>query len=362
MEIVTFNKSQQTKIIAHAAKVLKKGGVVIVPSDTVYGIAVDATNDEAVIKLLALKSRPMGKAISVFCGNVQTLPKYVSISPSQQKIVRHVLPGPYTLVLPSTHKVSLLVEAENGTLGVRVPDFEFINSLVQTFGTPLTATSANRAGHSPHYSIETLLHTLSEKKKQLIDLVIDAGKLPVHKPSTVVDLTADTIKVLRKGDFAAQFSSLQTAEAYSSQSEADTRKIATAFIGKNYQKAHDKALIIFFIGNLGAGKTVFAQAVAGYFGIQRVVSPTFVIYYEYPVAKGLINNFIHADFYRLQDIDEFAHLGLEQYLAPGNIMCIEWAEKSGPLLNELMKKGNCVSVSIEYTGAASRNIIISHHY
>ena len=140
-----------------ALKVLKNGGLVIVPSDTVYGVAVDATNENAVKKLIEFKSRPPGKAISVFCGSIDRLMEYVDVSASQKNVIKELLPGSYTLVLASKHKVSSLLEAENGTLGVRVPQSDFVNELVNAFGRPITATSANRAGQSPHYSC--LLYT-----------------------------------------------------------------------------------------------------------------------------------------------------------------------------------------------------------
>lgn len=358
MDIVTLATSPINDIIGYAKNLLKKGGVVVVPSDTVYGIAVDPTNEAAVGKLIKFKERPPGKAISVFCGTIERVKKYVRVSQGQEKLINRLLPGPYTLVLPSRHKVSSLIEAENGTLGVRVPDYNFTNSLVNAYGTPLTATSANRANQSPHYSIKALLHSLSEEKKQLIDLIIDAGKLPVRKPSTVIDCTVDSIRVLREGDFNAHFSTSLT-KVYHSDSEEDTKRVALALIKSLYKETATKPLIIFLIGNLGAGKTVFTKAMAAFLGVTSIVSPTFVIYYEYEATKKPVTHFIHADLYRLQETAEFTHLGLEEYIRPGHILCIEWAEKSSPIMESLMQKATCVQVKIDYSGPTARNITIS---
>ncbi|KXK12239.1 MAG: Threonylcarbamoyl-AMP synthase [Microgenomates bacterium OLB23] len=235
---------------------MQQGGLVIVPSDTVYGVSVDATNQEAVKKLINFKSRPPGKAISVFCGTIERLKEYVEVSPAQEKLLHKLLPGPYTMVMHSKHKVNALIEAENGTLGVRIPDADFANDLVNAYNAPITATSANKAGQSPHYSVDALLNSLSDEKKQLIDLIVDAGKLPIRKPSTVIDMTKDEMKVLREGDFTSLLQLQGSREELDSESEEETKNIARALIEKNYMRAKHKPLVFIFSGTLGAGKTV----------------------------------------------------------------------------------------------------------
>src|SRR3989344_6051919 len=180
--------------------VLQRGGLVVIPSDTVYGLSVDATNPEAVRKLIAFKSRVPGKAISVFVGSLESASKYVRISSRQEKLLESMLPGAFTIVLPSKHVVAKKVESERDTLGIRIPDYPLINKVVQLYNKPITATSANLSGRSPHYSIQSLLKSIPAYKRQYIDLIVDAGKLPRHKPSTVIEFSSDEVKILRKGD------------------------------------------------------------------------------------------------------------------------------------------------------------------
>ncbi len=362
MKILSLTTKNKDEVIDQALKIFHNDGLVIVPSDTVYGVSVDACNEKAVQKLIYFKSRPPGKPISVFVGTMQRLQKFVETSPSQIAILSSLLPGPYTLVLPSLHNTSQLLESEQGTLGVRIPENDLVNELVNSYGTPLTATSANRAGQSPHYSVDALLNALSDEKKSMIDLIIDAGKLPQRKPSTVVDMTKDTLSILREGDFGTLLQLQSEKEEYDSKSEEDTKTIASNVIEKYYARAKEKPLVFVFTGTLGAGKTVFVKSMATFLGVEKVVSPTFVIYYDYDAHKDPVKKFIHADFYRLKDTSEFDHLGIEEFLKPGNVMCIEWSEKSEEFLNKFNNAMNCVSINIDYTGESSRHITIQKNF
>ena len=112
-----LEKSKKT-VINETRKVLARGGLVVFPSDTVYGLLVDATNENAVKKLIRFKNRPHGKAISVFIPDLNNLHQYVQVDHRQDKIIRTLLPGPFTVILKSKHQTSKLLESENGTLGV----------------------------------------------------------------------------------------------------------------------------------------------------------------------------------------------------------------------------------------------------
>jgi L-threonylcarbamoyladenylate synthase len=239
--------------------VLKQGGLVIFPSDTVYGLLVDATNEEAVKKLIAFKNRPPGKAISVFVTE-RFLNEHVTVNDSQQKLLEKLLPGPFTVILDSQHNVSKLLESEKGTLGIRIPDYELVQELVKAFGKPITATSANLGGRPPHYAVETLLKELPESKKQLIDLFVDAGKLPRNKPSTIVDLTTPQLKILRQGDVL-----LKDQQTFITDTPIQTRKTAQYILKKALESHKDKPIVFILEGDLGSGKTVFVKGLAEYF-------------------------------------------------------------------------------------------------
>lgn len=345
-------------IIDETVGVLKSGGLVIAPSDTVYGLLCDATSEEAVKNLVAFKERPAGRAISVFVSDLKMMRSYVDLSKKQELIVQELLPGPFTVVLKSKHKTSKLLESEKGTLGVRIPKHEFINKLVKKFGRPITATSANLSGKSSVYDTNSLLKTLSGKKKNLIDLVIDSGKLPRNRPSTVLDLTEPEVKTLREGNL--KFSNTRI---YETESETETKEIAKKILKTLYVTRYTlhKPLIFILKGDLGAGKTVFVKGVGEMLGIKDIISPTFVIYYEYEIRNRnrIRNKLIHVDLYNLEDPEEFNHLGLEKYLKPGNIFCIEWGEKSGPIIDLLKNKGQLVFINIKYITESKREITVN---
>lgn len=357
MLLINLYKSNYEKIISQVLKVLNNGGLVIFPSDTVYGLLCDATNEVAVRKLITFKNRPIGKPISVFC-DFNTLSNLVTINNQQLSTLKQILPGPFTIILPSKHKVNKLLESEAGTLGIRIPMYRYIEVLVDQFKKPITATSANIAGRSPHYSIESLLNTLTEKQKKLIDLIVDAGTLPKNKPSTVVDLTESDVKVLRKGDVDYSRSKI-----FSSKTSEKTKEIARQILKENIEKK-DKPLIFIIEGEMGVGKTVFVKGIGKELGINNIISPTFVIYYEYDKKilniKDQISKMIHVDLYNIQDKREFMDLGLINYLKPGNILCFEWGEKAGEIIELLKSKGEIVYVKMKYVNEKEREIIINN--
>ena len=263
MEIVPLEKAKLAKILA----VLKNGGIIISPSDTVYGLLVDATNEQAVKKLIRFKNRPWGKPISIFAADFDMLGDQVVVSKKQTNTLHELLPGPFTVILPSKHKVSSLLESEKGTLGVRIPLNQFIVDVVKKFGRPVTATSANLSGRSPHYSVTTLLKELPESKKKLVDTVIDAGKLPRNKPSTIIDLTNHQIKLIRQGDII-----FKNRKTFISNSPEQTKKIAQFIFQKIIEnKKPVKPLVFIIKGELGVGKTIFVKGIGEPLGIKNIV-------------------------------------------------------------------------------------------
>jgi len=267
-------------------------------------------------------------------------------------ILKKILPGPFTIVLKSKGKINKLLESEKRTLGVRIPIYPLIIDLTKRFGRPITATSANLGGKPPRYSIQTLLNELPEKKKNLIDLVVDAGKLPRNKPSTVVDLTTPELKILRKGDL-----DFIKTKKYVTKSEKETKRIASDVIPNKQSElkklAKRKPLVFIIEGELGVGKTVFVKGIGERFGIKNIVSPTYVIYYEY-------GNFYHFDLYQIEEKEEFKYLGIEKILKPGNIICFEWGEKAGEIYDLLKSKAEIINVKMRYLSENVREIVLNY--
>jgi len=355
--------------IKKAAKVIKDGGLVIFPSDTVYILAADPTNQKAVDKLLAFKNRWVGKAISIAVLDIHMAKKFVVLNDNAENIYANLLPGPFTVVSDGLHKVAKGIEAENGTLGIRIPDNKWIHDLVEAVGGPVTATSANLSGRTPNYSVN-FINKLSKKKKDMIDMIVDAGKLPRNKPSTVIDATTPTIQILRRGDLIT--GSNQT---LISKSEKETEKIAEFLLSKSLSASpllpltrETKPLVFGLSGDLGCGKTVFSRKIGKILGVkEKITSPTFVIYNEYktltPDPFPLTGQgektikFLHFDLYRLSNNFEFEEIKYLESFTEGTIACIEWPENMGEeYLSKLKKIVNYIPVNFSYVNATTREI------
>jgi len=352
MELVNINNYA----IEKAAKVIKAGGLVIFPSDTVYILAMDPTNQKAVNKLLAFKNRWTGKAISIAVLNKKMAEDYVKLSENGQSIYTNLLPGPFTVVSAGKHKVAVGIEAENGTLGIRIPQNKHIHDLVEILGKPVTATSANLSGRTPHYSIESFLKTLSKKKMEMIDLVVDGGKLPKNKPSTVIDATESEIKILRRGDLITGKSTTLI-----SKSEKETEKIAEFLVSK--VEFRQKPIVFGLSGDLGCGKTVFSRAIGKILGVEeKITSPTFVIYNEYPAKSDSatlrkITKFLHFDLYRISGQYELEEIKFLELFDPNSLSCIEWPENMGKEnLKKLKEVVDYKAINFEYIDPKTREI------
>jgi L-threonylcarbamoyladenylate synthase len=186
MRVIKLSEEGEKKIIDTAIATLKSGGLVVYPTETCYGIGADATNQEAVNKLLKYKSKRFGKAISVAVFDRNMAKEYVKLSKTAENIYENYLPGPITVVSRGKHRVAKGVESEEGTLGIRIPDYDLILKIVKKFGKPITATSANMSYRKTPYSIKDILENTSKRQQDLIDFIIDAGELPKNELSTVI--------------------------------------------------------------------------------------------------------------------------------------------------------------------------------
>jgi L-threonylcarbamoyladenylate synthase len=338
-------KGNYQKAIEETVKVLRDGGLVVFPSDTVYILAVDPTNEKAVEKLLAFKNRWVGKAISIAVLDKKMAKEYVELNENGENIYTNLLPGPFTIVSNGKAKVAKGIEAENGTLGIRIPDNKYIMDLIKNFRKPVTATSANLSGRTPNYSIASFLRPLSLKKKEMIDLIVDDGKLSRNKPSTVIDATEAELKILRRGDLITGSS-----QTLISKSERETEKIAE-FLFKKYV---GEPVIFALTGDLGCGKTVFSRKIGHLLSVkEKITSPTFVIYNEYETKK---NKFLHFDLYRISTDYELEEIKFFE-LFKDSIACIEWPENMGEKNFEKLKKENkVVTIQFKYINENTREI------
>ncbi|MDO5561627.1 MAG: L-threonylcarbamoyladenylate synthase [bacterium] len=325
MKIIDFNNSDAQ---IQALATLQQGGLVIYPTETVYGALVDATNKKAVQKLLNYKRRPTGKAISIACSNQKMAEEYVFLNEQARKIYSIFLPGTVPFITQKKKKTAPGLTNEKNTLGIRIPNHAFLLKLISDLGRPVTATSANSAGKKAPYSISDLLSHLSEKQKSQIDLIVDAGTLPKNPPSLVIDTTTSSPTIVRDNKNIQLEKTTAKVEKIWTDSDEETKKIADKILKQNFSQLEKTGLIIALDGPLGAGKTVFAQGLGESLQIKtNLTSPTYTYLKEYPYQlKKSTGVLYHLDVWTINEQNTFNLLEVEKLVRPNNLIVIEWFE------------------------------------
>lgn len=182
--------------LAQAVAVLRAGGLVAFPTDTVYGVGAHAYLPAAVARLYTAKVRPEGKAIPLLLGDAADIERVSrDLPPLTQRLMDAFWPGALTLVVPRNPELPDIVTAGGPTVAVRLPDHPVPRALARALGASLAATSANLSGQAEASSAADVLAQLDGR----IDLLLDGGRCPGGVPSTVVDLTAQPPAILRQG-------------------------------------------------------------------------------------------------------------------------------------------------------------------
>lgn len=185
-----------------AATVVKAGGVVLYPTDTLYGLGADALSDKAVEKIYTIKGRDEKKPIHCIVADLEMAERYARVDNIARELAKAFWPGPLTLILKKRPEFDEGIARGIDTIGIRIPQHPFCLALAREFGGPITTTSANRSGKKPEQSVEEILTQLGDGSSG-IDLAIDAGAPPAggppREPSTVVDLSGKEPVILREG-------------------------------------------------------------------------------------------------------------------------------------------------------------------
>lgn len=179
--------------VQRAVEVLRDGGVIVYPTDTVYGMGCDLLNKRAVERLYQLKRLHRRKPLSFICSDLTHISEYAKLPNSAYRMMKELLPGPFTFVLNATRMVPKTMVTRQRTVGIRVPDNDICLELVQALGRPLVNTSASD-------SIDEVVSDPDhiEEKYHQADLMLSAGLLD-SEPSTVVDYTGEAPRILRQG-------------------------------------------------------------------------------------------------------------------------------------------------------------------
>jgi len=203
-QVLEFSVQKFNFLIQKVVESIKRGEILALPTDTVYGLVADAANKKAVGKLFKIKKRPFKKPIPIFVKNIKTAKRFVWIGKEQEKFLKSVWPGKVTAVLKRKKNKIKLYGVDEKTIALRIPNYRFLNILLKKLNHPLTGTSANISGKPASIKIKEIISQFENQPPARNnnggqpDLIIDAGDLKKSRPSTVIDLTGEKIKILRK--------------------------------------------------------------------------------------------------------------------------------------------------------------------
>jgi tRNA threonylcarbamoyl adenosine modification protein (Sua5/YciO/YrdC/YwlC family) len=189
-------QNPQARQIKSAVECLEKGGIIIYPTDTIYGIGCDIFNHKAIERICRIKQvDPLKAQLSFICGDLSDLSKYArQLSTPTYRLLKQHLPGPYTFILPASKEVPKILKSKKDTIGLRVPDHPIAQAIVSALGRPLLSASL------PDGAIEAYTdpENIYDQFKNQVDIIIDGGIGGII-PSTIVDLSHDTPELIRKG-------------------------------------------------------------------------------------------------------------------------------------------------------------------
>lgn len=196
-----MNGGVLSKSVNRAVEVLRNGGAVAAPTDTLYGILANALDERAVRNVFAAKMREAGSPLPIFVSDADDLAKYGSDVPEiAYALAAAFWPGKLTIVVPKSDSIPEAVSGGLDTVGMRIPDHPIPRGIVAALGAPVTATSANLSGTAGLASAADVVRELGER----VDMVLDGGVLAPSAASTVVDATASPLKILRIGAVAPE--------------------------------------------------------------------------------------------------------------------------------------------------------------
>ncbi len=190
-------QNPQMRLIRKAVDVLKDGGVIIYPTDTVYGLGCDLSNKRGIERIYDIKKRNKKQPLSFVCSDLKHISQYAQVTDYAYKTMKRLLPGPYTFILEASRLVPKIILPKRPTTGIRVPDNEICLSLIRELGQPIISTSVKTQDGEDLGNPSII----GEYFGRIVDLIIDGGMID-PQPSSVISLIDDNAQVLRigKGD------------------------------------------------------------------------------------------------------------------------------------------------------------------
>lgn len=194
-------ETPQTRLVEQIVQALRNGAVMLYPSDTVYAIGCDMNSKSALERVRRIKQLSNDKPLTFMCSSLSNIAQYALVNDSAYRIMKSLIPGPYTFLLPATKLVPRLVQnPKRKTTGIRVPDHQICQSLLQALGNPIISTSAHLQedeGGTPTAPLERA--KLFDQLDKLVDVIVDDGVEPGFEVSTILDLTNEEPALVRQG-------------------------------------------------------------------------------------------------------------------------------------------------------------------
>ncbi len=194
MILSVHSDNPQLRLIRKAVEVLRDGGLIIYPTDTVYGLGCDLYNKHAIERIYEIKHRDKKQPLSFVCADLKDISRYALVTDYAYRTMKRLLPGPYTFILQASRLVPKIILPKRQTTGIRVPDNRICLMLVQEFGQPIISTSVE--SHDGELMSDP--REIAEQYGKRVDIILDGGVI-APEPSSVISLVDDVIEVLRAG-------------------------------------------------------------------------------------------------------------------------------------------------------------------
>ncbi|MCK5332417.1 threonylcarbamoyl-AMP synthase [Candidatus Parcubacteria bacterium] len=198
MKKINLDINDIEKVTSTASEVLKSGGVIIFPTDTIYGMGANAFDEETIEKVKKIKDRENEKPLSIFVKDIRSARRIACIDLNIEKILDNIWPGPITVVLRKKDIVPYSLTGNGETVAIRIPQNDFVLKLLKKVDFPIIATSANISGEKNLFSADEIMQEFS-KSKPNPDLFVSSGDIQDIQASTIVDLTTTIPKIIRMG-------------------------------------------------------------------------------------------------------------------------------------------------------------------
>jgi len=192
MRILIDPVTPKPRAVKRVADILLDGGIIVYPTDTVYGLGCCITNKKGIDKINTIKASI--KPRSIMFSDIKSISKYAKVSNEAFRLLKSLLPGPYTFVLPATRLVPRLLQSNRKSIGVRIPDHWFCQAIVDEIGEPIITTSVPMSNERIHIDPVEIEADLGH----MVDVIVDSGILP-DIPSTMISLEKDILQVIREG-------------------------------------------------------------------------------------------------------------------------------------------------------------------